>query len=620
MGKHSTAHEPLDPFESPSNPTIEELYFRSVEIVDQLAVYVPFDGQKRKPLSAEHHARDSGLHYETRALGHIRGLLSNPSVSLIVLTGDAGHGKTHLCYQLLQSGGLSPEEARAKICNDPAGRTPIVLAEPNRPVRVIKDLSEFEPEVAAQLLVDLLDDESTIGIVSATEDRLRSAASRRPLRLSVILHTLKRGLVHGETADENGRIHVVNLNFQSVVPLDDQQGFIRYLLDAWTSDERKWESCASCKAKPHCPISRNRERLAGLAGGPSSWSWRDGLIQLIRTAEQAGYLLSFREALPLIAYLLSGGLRCSDVHVFVQREQHHELTNRRLERLLFERPLEVEPLRVMTWLRRYDPGRVAHRDIDDEIVDALELDGALGNATCLGPAPRPQTLEQSQVEALRLVALVCSKRREVYFEVAAQGLAGIFDRARRLGLYYYLLFHSLQGPEEDPARTKAVVGQLIAGLNALQGIRRSDTTYLYVLDPVSSRAGSGVGVIAGRVRRNKLSLRGLPACWRDKKLGATPTLSEAVDWLDRSVVLHDDQGRVLLELDVIQFEFLLRAADGVAFLTFHAAERLRVLTRLGQLAEHLPRENDTIHVVAAGNIYEVGFDGDGPIEVRGRGQ
>lgn len=605
----------MPPNSNADEATSQDHPFRALAHVDDLAAHLPFDASAPK-LYADHDSHGSELDYETRAFAYVRRLLLDDGVSLIVLTGDTGHGKTHLCRRLLQHGGLSAEDALTKICTDDAGRDPIELPGAKRAVRIIKDLSEFELDGAAQLLIGLLDDESTIGIVSANEGRLRAVTHRRPEQLSVILDTLDGGLAQGDTADASGKIHVINLNFQAAAPIDEQRGFLRYLLDAWTSDGRKWRSCTTCKAKPDCPIIRNRERLSGR--GSRGEAWRDGLVQLIRTAEQTGYVLTFRETLILIAYLLTGGLRCADVERLVLRKRPAELDNHHLERLLFEVPLDerkAEQLRVLMRMRRYDPGLVPHRDVDEAIIERLEDDDVLGGAAWFGAAGIPHTRKQLRDEAADFAELVRSKRREAYFEVAAQGPTGIFQRARRLGLHHYDRFDHIQGADESHGAMKPIIAQVIAGLHVIQGIRPPDTTELYIVDPAFSRAGSGTAVIAARLRRNKLWLRGLHEFWQDKKGGATPPLTEAVDWLDRVIVLRDEHNNALLELDLMQFEFILRAGEGVAFAAFHAAERRRVLTKLAQLAERLPRRADTIQIVVADTIREVLVDRDGSIEV-----
>ena len=541
-------------------------------MIDELASFHPARALSPR-LYADADLLASGLHYETRALAHILDLLSDDAVSLIVLTGDAGHGKTHLCRRLLQRGGLSAEEALARICQDHAGREPIDLPGTQRAVRIIKDLSEFEAEGAAGLLIELLDDQDTIGIVSANEGRLREVTNRRRDRLAVILETLEQGLADGDTADPRGEIHVINLNFQAAAPHADH-GFLRYVLDAWTGDGRKWRSCASCKARPQCPIVRNRERLSG-----RGTSWRDGLIQLIRTAEQTSYVLTFRETLILVAYLISGGLRCRDVERLVQRGRDAELAGYHLERLLFERVLaerEAEQLRVLARVRRYDPGRVPLRDVDERIIEELEEADALGGAVWFGASAVPHTRKQLRDEAARFAELVRTHRREAYFEVATPGAEGTSQRSRRLGLHHYDRFDHVQGSDEGHKKMKPIIERVIAGLHVVQGIRPPDTTELYIVDPAFSRAGSGTAVIAARLRRNKLWLRGLHEYWQDKKGGSTPPLTEAVDWLDRTIVLRDHDNDALLEFDLMQFEFLLRAAEGVAFAAFHAAERRRV--------------------------------------------
>ncbi len=70
---------------------------------------------------------------------------------LVILTGDAGHGKTHLCNRLIRDHlGYSPKAAREAIRNHCDGR----LLEPSpehrgrRSLRIFKDFSELTIERA----------------------------------------------------------------------------------------------------------------------------------------------------------------------------------------------------------------------------------------------------------------------------------------------------------------------------------------------------------------------------------------------------------------------------------------------------------------------------------------
>ncbi len=120
----------------------------------------------------EEHAKLDGdrKSYETKSYHYVLELLAQPSTSLIVLTGDAGHGKTHLCKRILEAGGKSGEEALQALKDDPEGQTPIALDVFAKPLRIVKDLSDDPDEVRnAVRLLELIEDETSIGLVCANE-------------------------------------------------------------------------------------------------------------------------------------------------------------------------------------------------------------------------------------------------------------------------------------------------------------------------------------------------------------------------------------------------------------------------------------------------------------------
>ena len=78
------------------------------------------------------------LHYLTREL-------DAENHSLVILTGDAGHGKTHLCAKVLEHFGLPADNVAATLLTRCDGAHNLVELPSGRPLRMIKDLSELAP-------------------------------------------------------------------------------------------------------------------------------------------------------------------------------------------------------------------------------------------------------------------------------------------------------------------------------------------------------------------------------------------------------------------------------------------------------------------------------------------
>ena len=592
--------------------------YKSLSLVRAMGRYIPFDADSGN-LYEEHVSHDDApAPYETKTLTFVLEALANPSTSLVVLTGDAGHGKTHLCRRVIQMGdGSEPAEALLRMERDLEGRTPIDLPGVGREVRVIKDLSEFPEERGSQLLVSILEDQDTVGLVCANEGILRSITARHGGVLTPVLQLLEDGIRSGVTG-LGSPICVVNLNFQSAAP--EESGFLRHLLEGWVGDGRRWTACKECTARPDCPIYRNKELVA--SDGKKGERVRAGLLQLVRIAEQSGHVLTFREALILVSYLITGDLNCEDVAEIHVSSKPRRLAQYHLETLAFERELsdaQAAQLPILARIRRYDPGLIPLRRIDERMIDAMEEEGVLGNDAWFGGASSAQTRSQRKSEALQLRDESRARRRSLYLSDPLAGRDGVNDRTSRLGLQHYGAFAHIQGDNEDPAAMRRIVEKFVKGLHVIQGVRIRDRSALYFVDPAFSRSGSSTSVIAFQLPKNHLWLYGLHEFWEAVGSSASAEMTRAVDWVDRQVVLCSgrDEPEELVRLDLLQFEFVMRASDGSAFPSFHAADRRRILSRLASIAEEHSGSAEEIKFVTGGHLKRLVVEQDDSIEVYG---
>jgi hypothetical protein len=591
--------------------------YQSLALVRAMKSYLPFDADSAS-LYEEHVALDQAPPpYETHALRYVLELVRDTRVSLIVLTGDAGHGKTHLCRRVLElglgDGGGEIGAAQAalrRLKGDPEGSEAIHLPGVGRNLRVVKDLSEFSEQRGAEILNVMMAEQDSVGIVCANEGRLRSVVSLMPTALASILDALESGVRNGVTGSTDNAVHVVNLNFQATSIR--QGGFLAHLIEKWVGDGRRWRACKDCKARSDCPILRNRELLT-LSDGA-----RESFLQLIRIAEQTGYVLTFREALILCSFAVTGGLTCEDV-----AKQHSagaaardSLQDFHVEGLFFERTLseaESEQVKVLTPLRRLDPAHSRNRNVDSTIVGDLESDMNSGPITTFSA----QSMGQWKRSAKDLRDHVRRERRRRYFQMPSS--SSTRDRAESLGLRFYEEFEHVQGDDENPKTMLQVIARMVRGLHVIQGIRVSNQSALLLVDPAFTRAGAGTSVIAARIPRNELWLYGLHEFWAEKASSRTDVnLTNSVDWLDRQIVLCrkvDGLLQELLRLDLMQFEYVLRAADGSSFARFHAADRRRILSILAAVAEEHATNSQEIRFISGQAVKMLVIEQDDSIEV-----
>lgn len=566
----------------------------------------------------------------------------------IVLTGDAGHGKTHMCRRLLEQSllGHSPEIARQHLlesCNATVSIPPAEgVSVPS--LRIHKDLSEIHPPSrAARLLEESAAYAGECLVVCANEGRLRAIVNSEgagPV-CAEIRQLFEESFRRGITADLKGHTHIVNLNYQSIAAagVNRQVSLLRRALSSWVGDGRRWpeRSCGTCDHREGCPIRRNRVLLAEDSGSEARLRRLEEVFEVV---ERLGHVVTIREMLMLVAYMLTGGLTCDDVARFPSSAstgwQHpwifYNLLFRSPPNLPGDRAEKVIP--VLAALRRLDPGLIAVRRVDERILSLGQIfergqldllfavqvggvrnvvDAAFGIDDFNG---NPQTRADQQREADATRFAVAALRRRAFFDD---------DSAResvmqRLGFRFGDMFvRLLAGQMPVPDRVKAK-NTIVAGLHAIQSLRTGKhETMLHLVDPAFGKASADAAIIARRIPVDRIYLMPASSAW----LGGQEArwfIPRAVDWIDRSVVLRIDErlGQLReLPLDLLSFECISRAASGHVSEDFYANEIRQVRTFLGQLAEDgKVDESAQIMIFMRGQLQNVSLD-MGVIQVGG---
>ena len=572
--------------------------YRTLERVRQLRRHLPLDANA-DDLYEETLGSGERLRYETKTLGFLRNLLARPERVVVVLTGNAGHGKTHMCRRLLEGDGAG-EDVMARLSADAVGGLDWDVRGSPLPVRVIKDLSEINPpDRAAQRIEALIQQTHAHVIVCANEGRLRDVVERRPTHLRALLAILEQGPERGGTCLPNRPdLHVVNLNYQAAT--GDDGGFLNHVLDHFLNHESAWKVCGSCAARDQCPILANRHDLAmSPALSEANAVHRDALSELIRIVEESGYVLTYRETLVLVAYLVTAGLTCSGVEQLHRRSNSQELARGRLLELLFEPSLsddEADVLRILQRIGRLDPGHVAIRSVDERLHRELEDHDQLGHGLFDESSRQLSTRHELRAEEEGHRLRLRSARRMAWLN-SLDGRDQI-SRSERLGLRHHDLFRALSG-EPDVRDVISTIRAVVKGIHTIQGAVGVDSvTTLHLVDPAFGRSGSHSAIIARSIRIRDLELDTESGWWRRLAGDGTPDILDSVEWIDRRLVLVErPTQRVVLRLDLMVFEFVVSAGQGIVMRDFHSAERRRILRRLARLAEESRDSTDDIRVL-----------------------
>lgn len=606
--------------------------------VERLHRYLPFDVSFDQIYEENRTARDS-LEIDTRALRYLTNILREEP-ALIVLTGDAGHGKTHLCNRVLRDHlGYDEGVARNAVRQECDGRRlePAEQRQGTRSLRVFKDFSEPTLEAARGLLREASLDTTCATIVCVNEGRLRSilaGAEDSALRAlaAAFFDSFQSGL-----ASADGQLHIVNLNYQSVATERDAitervlSGEGRML--GWLA-QRRWNSCDSCDAKVACPINRNATLLSGELGEVR----RRRLKEVMALTERLGAVITIREILMTLAYVLTGGLRCRDVHGKAGTEgwQHEYM----FYSTLFAPPPSVgrdkqARIPVLQQLAGLDPGRVADRRVDERLINNPEvfedrgceltfarriggriatINASYGIDEIIGDA---RNGEEHRTEASFTRDVVSSLRRRDFFE----NVEGEEFEARRLGVSHYDDFRFLLSDAKDVSRRVKIKNRLIAGLHTLQGLRLpSSEATLHLVDPAFGRSMGQAAIISRKVPSNQIRLLPQSEVWKLPP-DHPYALRNAVDWIERSVLLVVEIGvgrQRQHALDLLSFDCVMRAAAGYLPESFYAPDIRRMLNFLGLLAERTRQDaHDGISIMVSGILYTVALEEGGVIVVGG---
>lgn len=577
--------------------------------VQRIRRYQPFDVDTSE-MVYELQADWTQPQFPVVTLDYLLNAIERQTTKTIVLTGDAGHGKTSLCASLLAKlrAGDEPitpdvrkavffELSKAKGASLPVGRT-----HSGRPLYILSDLSELSPQAGAHKLVELLDPPGEgIAIICANEGQLRKCVAEDDNqcevgtgRAKVLVQTLTEGIVRGQVSDPDGAVTVINLNYQSVAADSSNGGLIPWVLKQWTTTQSsRWKRCETCDARKVCPILANRNELSDPTRGPQR---RAAIRDMFAAAERTGAVITTRQALSVTSYMITGGLSCDDVHAKYQRSHSDRLWQapHLYHQALFGDRLSQQQRHLVPAffaLRKLDPGRVSRRQVDDRLDPDTAGDFPPADASTY--LQKVRTNRDAQKQAERLRGLYTFLRRADFFNSDDDT-----DRFARMGLQAGDDFVRVQDKNRDPADTR-VRDRFLKGLEAVQGIHRAASNPdFFVLDPAFFTHRARAAVISRRVPSKGVEVVDQVTQWqREAGTSTTPEMRNAVEWLNRAIYIRipavaPGQDAVSVEADLLRFELLTRWAAGLRSEVQHEAEIRGLSGSLAELTDSLNTDDE----------------------------
>jgi len=490
------------------------------------------------------------LRLETRTEQFVRACFQRERPPSIILTGNAGDGKTYLCRQIIEAFIGQPVTDWADRLDWPIERDGLTL-------RVVKDLSEVGEERAADLLYELaldqLEEQPRYAfLIAANEGRLRAVLQRERLDEPYIAvdHQLREG-----PDPDNERLIVLNLNWVTT------STYVPQVL-AWLTDPAHWEACQGCPAFDICPIRFNATRLG-------EGHVADRLQLLYQMLEHLGLHVTIRDMLIHLAYTLTGGLNCETV---IEKSRHIGWEAHRYvyyENVWGEAADEAfrRKAAVIRHLRCLNVGETSVFEVDDFIINgwpddkdaqaeherlfapALDLGGKRFEqdraAYLHGGASSPKPDEEHP-----LLVWLPHCRRKFFFESQNEEMSDHLFPFLYLPDYFCLI----QGDQLLLDRYRR---DLILGLNrAFSGLYLTDADHLYVTSQYAHTVGQPVPIVRVKIAADYIDLR------------PNAKQTEAFDRdLTTLLLIIPPPPRVRAEpvhwrVDLLRFEYLMRRARG----------------------------------------------------------
>lgn len=490
------------------------------------------------------------LRLRTKIEEFVRTRFADPYPPSIILTGNAGDGKTYLCRQFIQG-------FNGQSVIDWGDSVEWSIDKDTQILRVIKDLSEVGRESGIIILCDL---EATLNettpkttfLIAANEGRLRALLNERGLEQ--LYQEVDRQLREGPDI-ANQHLIVLNLNLVTTST---------YVLQAieWLTDPVHWQNCQGCPAFNVCPIRFNATRLVKLHIALR-------LKLLYQILEYFGIHVTIRDMLIHLAYTLTGGLSCETIirrSGLLGGDFHHYVYYENVWGSQADETFRLK-VSVLHQLNRLNVGGYSLFEIDDFIVNGRhdDTDAQTEYEDLFTPSVdlNNQRFAQDRDSYLRggatsphpdedhpFLRWLPHCRRKLFFEWRNT------DQANRLVPFLFLPYYLrlLEGELGVLDRAKR---DLVMGLNrAFSKLYITDQNYLFVTSQYPHAVEQPVPIV-----RIKISVDYIDLTTKDAQ-----TESCDCDRLDLMLIIppppHVKGEPIMWRVDLLCFEYLMRLAQG----------------------------------------------------------
>lgn len=463
----------------------------------------------------------------------------NGSPRSVIMTGNAGDGKTRLCRSVYESLTGKPlnQWPESGIVEVPFSQGTLII---------VKDLSELTETVIYDRLIHLqkqVEDHhagNMYYLIAANEGKLTKFLSQSGSLKSLSVLVNDRFMDHKKN---DGQLHLVNL--QDVT----SSIYAGLIMEEWNQEEN-WVDCGTCGKTANCVIYLNHRRM-------SQESIREKLVEQYRLLDCLGIHVTMREILIHISYTLTGGLTCEQV-VHADYKAIEEHAKRAYYNNFYGTEMpdgsSIEQGAVQ-YFRKLDPGQLSVSSIDDyllngdisgekQIVDkhadlfGEEIDLLFGYYRKQIEMYRSQDRNR---DSSKIVELMPGFRRKYFFE-SDEG-----ERGTRQKLVPYMHFFTFIDSLNDLSKRSSIRKAFIHGLNhafSKKLIDRSETQLFAVNENLLIHEAFSTSQVVLKVDE----------------------LRSDIDYKPSKLYITVNHGPSL-EVKLPVFEYLLRLADGGLYVT-----------------------------------------------------
>jgi hypothetical protein len=262
------------------------------------------------------------LYLDTRIDRELRPAILRGELKLVVITGNAGDGKTafiKMVEEELKTRGANPKargsgngskieyESRTLVTNWDGSQDEGNNANDDVLAEFFAPFAGTDPAPPDQLT----------HLIAINEGRLIDFLRQRRGEFS----WLERNL--GDLLDGVGPgvdwLAVVNLNLRTLTGLDDRTSIVGELLSRM-SDEELWADCATCVAADLCPARANAATLRDPVLGPRSSDRVRQVLDVVRLRRRLH--ITMRDLSSALAYVLTGNRSCEEI---VELKEQHDI-------------------------------------------------------------------------------------------------------------------------------------------------------------------------------------------------------------------------------------------------------------------------------------------------------